>query len=99
VRHVVGVANGTDAITIALRALGVRPGDEIAVIGDGMGAYWARLARVHLVAELPSSAAETFWAGDSALQRRVLDAIAGTGARAVVADDVPPGAGAAASAL
>jgi len=29
VRHVVGVANGTDAITIALRALGVQPGDEV----------------------------------------------------------------------
>ena len=27
--HVVGVANGTDALTIALRALGVRPGDEV----------------------------------------------------------------------
>jgi len=31
VRHVVGVANGTDAITIALRALGVRSGDEVVV--------------------------------------------------------------------
>jgi dTDP-4-amino-4,6-dideoxygalactose transaminase len=31
VRHVIGVANGTDAITIALRALGVVPGDEIVV--------------------------------------------------------------------
>jgi dTDP-4-amino-4,6-dideoxygalactose transaminase len=31
VRHVVGVANGTDAITIALRALGVRTGDEVVV--------------------------------------------------------------------
>ncbi len=29
VSHVVGVANGTDAITIAIRALGVRPGDEV----------------------------------------------------------------------
>jgi dTDP-4-amino-4,6-dideoxygalactose transaminase len=29
VRHVVGVANGTDAITIALRAMGVQPGDEV----------------------------------------------------------------------
>jgi len=29
VRHVIGVANGTDAITIALRALGVRPGDDV----------------------------------------------------------------------
>jgi dTDP-4-amino-4,6-dideoxygalactose transaminase len=31
VRHVVGVANGTDAITIALIALGVGPGDDVLV--------------------------------------------------------------------
>src|SRR6201996_2564752 len=31
VRHVVGVGNGTDAITIALRALGVGSGDEVVV--------------------------------------------------------------------
>ena len=31
VEHVVGVANGTDAITIALRAMGVGPGDEVIV--------------------------------------------------------------------
>jgi dTDP-4-amino-4,6-dideoxygalactose transaminase len=29
VRHCVGVANGTDALTIALRAVGVRPGDDV----------------------------------------------------------------------
>lgn len=31
VGHVIGVANGTDAITIALRAVGVQPGDEVVV--------------------------------------------------------------------
>lgn len=31
VRHCVGVGNGTDALTIALRALGVAPGDEVVV--------------------------------------------------------------------
>jgi dTDP-4-amino-4,6-dideoxygalactose transaminase len=31
VRHVVGVANGTDALTIALRALGTGAGDEVVV--------------------------------------------------------------------
>jgi dTDP-3-amino-3,4,6-trideoxy-alpha-D-glucose transaminase len=30
-RHAVGVANGTEAITIALRAIGVCPGDEVVV--------------------------------------------------------------------
>jgi dTDP-4-amino-4,6-dideoxygalactose transaminase len=30
-RHVIGVANGTDAITVALRALGVAPGDDVVV--------------------------------------------------------------------
>jgi dTDP-4-amino-4,6-dideoxygalactose transaminase len=31
VRHAVGVANGTDAITVGLRALGVKPGDDVVV--------------------------------------------------------------------
>jgi dTDP-3-amino-3,4,6-trideoxy-alpha-D-glucose transaminase len=31
VRHCVGVANGTEALTIALRALGIEPGDEVVV--------------------------------------------------------------------
>jgi dTDP-3-amino-3,4,6-trideoxy-alpha-D-glucose transaminase len=34
-RHCVGVANGTDAITIALRALGIAPGDEVVVPAFG----------------------------------------------------------------
>ena len=31
VRHAVGVGNGTDAITLALRGMGVGPGDEVVV--------------------------------------------------------------------
>src|SRR5205085_5048414 len=30
-KHAVGVANGTDALTIALRAMGVGPGDDVVV--------------------------------------------------------------------
>jgi dTDP-4-amino-4,6-dideoxygalactose transaminase len=30
-RHAIGVANGTDALTIAARALGVKPGDDVVV--------------------------------------------------------------------
>lgn len=32
-RHCIGVANGTDAITIALRALGIGPGEDVVVPG------------------------------------------------------------------
>ena len=31
VRHAIGVGNGTDALTIAARAVGVRPGDDVVV--------------------------------------------------------------------
>jgi dTDP-3-amino-3,4,6-trideoxy-alpha-D-glucose transaminase len=44
-RHAVGVASGLDALTLALRATGVRPGDEVLVPGHTFVATW--LAVVH----------------------------------------------------
>lgn len=33
-RHAIGVANGTDALVISLRCLGVRPGDEVVTVAN-----------------------------------------------------------------
>jgi dTDP-4-amino-4,6-dideoxygalactose transaminase len=44
VAHGVGVANGTDAVALALRALGVRPGDRVATVSHTAVATVAAIA-------------------------------------------------------
>lgn len=46
VRHCVGVANGTDAVELALRAVGVGPGDEVVVPANTFVATAEAVARV-----------------------------------------------------
>ena len=45
-RHCIGVANGLDAITLALAALGVGPGDEVIVPAATFVATWLAVSRV-----------------------------------------------------
>ena len=72
-----------------LNRLGIKAGDSVGVIGYAFDSYWARLARVQIVAELWEQDADTFWLGDLALQAEVIQAFAGSGAKAVVAEAVP----------
>lgn len=83
----------------SLKAAGVRPGDEVASVGYAFNALWARLARVQIVAEVTSGSLEApapdarmFWTSDPSAQTRIIDLFAHAGAKAVVADKVPPGA-------
>ena len=50
VRHVFGVANGTDALIIALRAAGIKPGDEVIVPSH---TYIASAASIHFNGAVP----------------------------------------------
>jgi dTDP-4-amino-4,6-dideoxygalactose transaminase len=45
-RHCVGVGNGLDALSLALRAMGVMPGDEIIVPGTTFIATWLAVSHV-----------------------------------------------------
>ena len=50
VKHAVGVANGTDGLIIALRALGIEEGDEVLVPSH---TYVASAASIHLTGGVP----------------------------------------------
>jgi hypothetical protein len=72
-----------------LHRLGIEQGDKVGVIGYGFDSFWARLARVKIVVELLDKDAAAFWLGDDELQAAAIQAFAGTGAKAVVAEHVP----------
>jgi len=70
--------------------LGIRHGDRIGVIGYAYDSFWARLARVQIVAEMfDEQAIDDFWSGTDSLQQSVLNSFAATGVGAVVAEYVP----------
>jgi len=71
-----------------LKRLGIRPGDRLASLGSGYTAYWARLAGSKIVAETRRAA--DFWAADEKTRSEILEIFAKTGARGVVAREVPP---------
>lgn len=50
VKHAIGVANGTDAIILALRAAGIKPGDEVILPSH---TYVATAASVHFLGATP----------------------------------------------
>lgn len=78
-------------LTVAqsLQELGIQEGDKVGVIGYAYDSFWARLARVKIVAELLESDAVDLWQGSEPLQQSVIQAFADAGAKAVVAEYVP----------
>ena len=70
-----------------LQKMGARPGDKVAVIGDGTGAYWARLAKLRIVAEVMGAnhGATQFWQSPEETQETVYAAFASAGASLTVA--------------
>jgi hypothetical protein len=73
----------------ALQTLDIKQGEKVGVIGYAYDSFWARLARVKIVAEMLETDAPGLWHGNEALQQSVLRAFASAGAQAVIAESVP----------
>jgi hypothetical protein len=72
-----------------LRQMGVQPGDKVASIGFSFDGYWAHLAGVTIVAEIPEGGAGVFWTSDPEVKSKVFQTFAELGAKAVVCNRVP----------
>jgi len=75
-----------------LRAAGLLPGSRVGIIGDGSNAYWARIARLHVIAELHSAERFRYWLNTPTMQDSVTRAFRRAGAVAIVAAPPPAGA-------
>ena len=70
--------NSTAAdLTLAnkLKEMGAAPGTKVAIIGDGTGAFWARLGKFRIVAEIMGMGhgPAQFWSSPQAVQQRVYE--------------------------
>ena len=72
------------AIAEQLAREGIGSGNRVARIGEGPGTYWARLAGLRLMAEIPAD--DEFWRASPDNQAALLQHLAASGALAVVAD-------------
>jgi hypothetical protein len=75
-----------------LRRMGAQPGDKVAVIADGTGAYWARLGKLRIVAEIMDAnhGSKEFWDAPEEVRKQAYEAFARSHAKMVVTA-CPPG--------
>ena len=91
--HALGRSSHDAAIAEFLLNNGLHPDDDVALIGNGFEAYWAHLARLHVVAEIPANIrsnrdhpAFDFWTSGLEQQQKALRRLERTGVKAVIAD-------------
>jgi hypothetical protein len=83
---------------VGLEGIGLQAGDRVAVIGDGMTNFWARLGRFKIVSEVysPDPGNRVFWAMSWKQRNSAYECLGRSGARLVVvwnppANDMDPG--------
>ena len=84
---VVAIRNAPDenwAVARELHGLGVAPGSAVGSIGTGLDAYWAHLAGLRIVAEIPDQEQSRYIAADTVRKQKVLSRFASAGVQVVV---------------
>lgn len=76
-------------IADALRTHGVRAGEKAAALDAELGQGWQRLSRLAIVAEIPAGEESTFWAAPQTTKSKIYQVLTNTGARIIVANEVP----------
>jgi len=73
---------------VELQRIGLQPGDKVAVIMNGTGAYWAHLAKLRIVAEIMDTGhgSKEFWDASEQVQQRVYDLFTQADAKLLVAN-------------
>ena len=73
------------SVASALKRMGLDAGDAVGFIGYSYSEYWARLARLRIVAEIHWHEVPRFWNLDPEARATALDSFAASGAVAVLA--------------
>lgn len=89
VRDIVHRKAGSNDMNIrvaqGLKELGIQPGDKVATIGNShLASRWARVARVHIVAEITQKDAPDYWQADVATKAHVREMLSGRGVKAIL---------------
>lgn len=76
-------------IADAIHREDIQPGSSVATINQTNRSMWPRLARVRVIAEVPTEQTAAYWASPPDVRNKVLQALAAAGASAVITDHVP----------
>ena len=68
----------------SLNRMGISPGSNVACLGTGLDAYWAHLAQVRIVAEVPDPGRENFLQANAEQRSDIMHQLANFGVTAVL---------------
>ena len=71
-----------------LHAMGIAPGSDVGFIGIGLQAYWAHLAGVRIIVEIPEGEQSRYVAANATRRQQVLALFSSAGTKAVLTKNV-----------